>query len=273
VARQRLDRALVERGLVGSRQEAARAIEEHRVLVGGVVAEKPSRQVAPADPIIVAGGGPRFVSRGGAKLDHAIERFGIVVEKRVALDAGSATGGFTDCLLQRGASCVVAVDVGYGQLHERLRADERVHSLERTNVRDLDPQAVREIVGGGGLPSLLSADLSFISLRPLVPVLLGLVDDEADLVLLCKPQFEVGRAIASRGHGVVRSREDRQFAVVELCGTLEAAGAAIMGIVSSPLLGPAGNAEFLLHVRTSGEQGCELDAAIDAALDEAEALE
>jgi 23S rRNA (cytidine1920-2'-O)/16S rRNA (cytidine1409-2'-O)-methyltransferase len=272
VARLRLDRALVERGLVGSRQEAAKAIDEGRVLVAGSVAMKASRQVAVDEPIVLRGSGPRFVSRGGAKLEQALETFSIDVTDRLCLDAGSATGGFTDCLLQHGARRVIAVDVGYGQLHERLRADPRVVSLERRNVRELDPAALVELTGEPALPSLLSADLSFISLRPLVPVLLDLVGDDADLLLLCKPQFEVGKEVASRGHGVVRARQDRASAVVELCGALEASGAAIMGIVHSPLLGPAGNAEFLLHVRTRGESSPLLSAELEAALDAVEAL-
>jgi 23S rRNA (cytidine1920-2'-O)/16S rRNA (cytidine1409-2'-O)-methyltransferase len=272
VARLRLDRALVERGLVRSRQEAASAIEEGRVLVAGSVALKASRQVAAAEPIVLRDGGPRFVSRGGAKLAQALDAFSVDVTGRLCLDAGSATGGFTDCLLQHGARRVIAVDVGYGQLHERLRADPRVVSLERTNIRELDRRTLAQLSGDAELPSLLSADLSFISLRPLVPVLLGLVDDDAELLLLCKPQFEVGKEIASRGHGVVRARADRAGAVLELRGALEASGAAIMGIVHSPLLGPAGNAEFLLHVRTRGESSLLLDAELEAALDAVEAL-
>ncbi len=271
MARQRLDRVLVSRGLVSSRQEASLAIEEHRVLVAGVVAEKASRQVAPEDPIIVTDGGARFVSRGGLKLEHALECFDLQVAGRDALDAGSSTGGFVDCLLQRGAARVVAVDVGYGQLHEKLRSDDRVISLERTNIRQLSAAELRGHLDGA-LATFLSADLSFISLRPLVPVLLDLVEEEADLVLLCKPQFEVGRVIASRGHGVVKERADRRAALVGLCGALSEARAAIMGVVSSPILGPAGNAEFCLHVRPKGDPSPGLDDAIEAALDQAEAL-
>jgi 23S rRNA (cytidine1920-2'-O)/16S rRNA (cytidine1409-2'-O)-methyltransferase len=271
MARQRLDRVLVERGLVSSRQEASAAIEEHRVLVAGVVAEKASRQVAAEDPIVVTDGGTRFVSRGGLKLEHALSRFALDVTDRYALDAGSSTGGFVDCLLQHGARRVVAVDVGYGQLHEKLRQDPRVVCRERTNIRQLSTEELRVDLAGA-LPTFLSADLSFISLRPLVPVLLGLVERSADLVLLCKPQFEVGRAIASKGHGVVRDREDRRAAIEAVCGALGAAGAAIMGVVSSPILGPAGNAEFCVHVRPSGMTTAQLAAQIDEALTQAEAL-
>ena len=272
MARQRLDRALVERGLVGSRQEAVAAIEAHRVLVGGSLAEKPARQVAAGDAIVLTGQGPRYVSRGGAKLARALEAFELSPEGRLCLDAGSSTGGFTDCLLQNGARRVVSVDVGYGQLHERLRQDPRVVVLERTNVRELNPHSLAALILSEERPSLITADLSFTSLRPVVPVLLELLDVPGELLLLCKPQFEVGREVASRGSGVVRDRQDRRSAVLELVATLEASGAAIMGVVSSPILGPAGNAEFLLHARSSGHSAPGLGAALEDALDQAEAL-
>ena len=256
MARQRLDRALVERGLVGSRQEAVAAIEAHRVLVGGSLAEKPARQVAAGDAIVLTGQGPRYVSRGGAKLARALEAFELSPEG----------------LLQNGARRVVSVDVGYGQLHERLRQDPRVVVLERTNVRELNPHSLAALFQSEDRPSLVTADLSFTSLRPVVPVLLELLDAPGELLLLCKPQFEVGREVAARGSGVVRDRQDRRSAVLELVATLEASGAAIMGVVSSPILGPAGNAEFLLHARSSGHSAPGLGAALEDALDQAEAL-
>ena len=272
MTRQRLDRALVERGLVNSRQEAVSAIEDGRVLVGGASATKPARQVSPQEPIVLVGDPPRYVSRGGLKLEGALETFAVDVRDRVAVDAGSATGGFTDCLLQGGAQFVVAVDVGNGQLHERLRSDERVLSLERTNIRDLTREGLGEAIPSGVLPDLLTADLSFTSLRPLLPVLLDLVGPRGELVLLCKPQFEVGREVAAKGKGVVRSRNDRELALRDVIRSLEEAGAAIMGVVNSPILGPAGNAEFLLHVRREGTSTDALDHMVEAALDAAELL-
>ncbi len=199
--------------------------------------------VAPHEPVEVTGPGPRFVSRGGDKLDAALDRFAVPVRGDRALDAGASTGGFTDCLLQRGAREVVAVDVGYGQLHERLRADPRVVVRERTNVRDLAP-------GDLGEPfALVVADLSFISLRTVAVPLVGLAADEADLVWLVKPQFEAGRAEAARGRGVIRDPAVWRRVLDEVRAALAGAGAAIMGAMASPLRGADGNVEFLLHAR------------------------
>ncbi|MEY2434594.1 MAG: rRNA (cytidine1920-2-O)/16S rRNA (cytidine1409-2-O)-methyltransferase [Acidimicrobiaceae bacterium] len=214
-----------------------------RVTVGGALAEKPARLVAPADAIVVQGPARRYVSRGGEKLAAGLDSFGVDVEGRRALDAGASTGGFTDCLLQRGAREVVAVDVGYGQLHERLRGDTRVDLRERTNVRTLDAAAI------GGPVDLVVADLSFISLRSVAPALLACANAGADLVLLVKPQFEAGRAEASRGRGVIRDPEVRARVLEEVCGALTDLGAAIMGTMESPLKGADGNVELLLHAR------------------------
>jgi 23S rRNA (cytidine1920-2'-O)/16S rRNA (cytidine1409-2'-O)-methyltransferase len=199
--------------------------------------------VAPHEPVELTGPGPRFVGRGGEKLDAALARFGVDVEGKRALDAGASTGGFTDCLLQRGASEVVAVDVGYGQLHERLRADGRVVVRERTNVRDLAPGDLGELF------PLVVADLSFISLRTVAEALVGQADPGADLVLLVKPQFEAGRAEAAKGRGVIRDPGVWKRALRDVSAALAAAGAAIMGAMASPLRGADGNVEFLLHAR------------------------
>jgi 23S rRNA (cytidine1920-2'-O)/16S rRNA (cytidine1409-2'-O)-methyltransferase len=190
----------------------------------------------------LVGPAPPFVGRGGEKLDAALERFEIEVAGRWALDAGASTGGFTDCLLQRGASAVVAVDVGYGQLDLGLRQDPRVRVLERTNVRHL----TLEDLGGEPVP-LMVADLSFISLRTVAPALLGLAAAGADLVLLIKPQFEAGRAEASRGRGVIRDPDVWQQILEQVVGTYAQAGADLRGVMASPLLGAEGNAEFLAH--------------------------
>jgi 23S rRNA (cytidine1920-2'-O)/16S rRNA (cytidine1409-2'-O)-methyltransferase len=187
------------------------------------------------------------VSRGGDKLVAGLDGFGIDVIGVRALDAGASTGGFTDCLLQRGAREVVAVDVGYGQLHERLRADERVDVRERTNIRSLDAGAI------GGPVDLVVADLSFISLRTVAPALLACAAPGADLVLLVKPQFEAGRAEASRGRGVIRDADVRARVLEEVIGALTGLGAAIMGTMESPLTGADGNVELLLHARKAAD--------------------
>ncbi len=209
--------------------------------VGGGPALKPARLVRADEPVRLAGQGPRFVSRGGEKLQGALERFAVPVAGTRALDVGASTGGFTDCLLQHGARTVTAVDVGYGQLHERIRADERVEARERTNLRDLG-------AGGLGEPfDVVVADLSFISLRLVMPNLLALARPGAHLILLVKPQFEAGRADADRGRGVIRDPQVWRRVLDDVSAALRARGAAIMDGMVSPLPGADGNVEFLLH--------------------------
>ncbi len=247
-------------------------IEQGRVLVSGSQADKPARLVAPAEPIELRGPAPRYVSRGGDKLHAALERFGIDVTGRRALDAGSSTGGFTDCLLQAGAASVVAVDVGRAQLHERLRGDPRVTSLERHDIRDVTLSTV-----GGAPVDLVCADLSFISLGRVAGSLAGEVAaDGAPVVVLVKPQFEAGRPEASRGKGVIRDPEVHRRTLAEAVGALLASQAAIMGAMPSPITGHAGNVEFLVHAvahaRRPGPVGPELVALgplLDAAVEEA----
>jgi 23S rRNA (cytidine1920-2'-O)/16S rRNA (cytidine1409-2'-O)-methyltransferase len=243
VSRQRLDAELVRRKLAPSREVAVELVNERRVTVKGAIAEKASRLVDRAEPIEVLGPPRPYVSRGGEKLAAALDHFGIDVSRVRALDAGASTGGFTDCLLQRGAAHVVAVDVGHGQLHDRLRGDVRVDVRERTNIRALDAAAI-----GGAVP-LVVADLSFISLRTVAGALLACATPHADLVLLVKPQFEAGRAEASKGKGVIRDPEVRARVVDEVSGAFRALGAAIIGSMESPITGADGNVEFLLHVR------------------------
>jgi 23S rRNA (cytidine1920-2'-O)/16S rRNA (cytidine1409-2'-O)-methyltransferase len=218
------------------------------VTVAGAPVDKPARLVAPSEPIELLGPPPRFVGRGGEKLDAALDAFAVEVAGKRALDAGASTGGFVDCLLQRGAATVVAVDVGYGQLHERLRADPRVDVRERTNVRDL----TQSDVGGGA--DVITADLSFISLTTVASALLGLAGPGADLVLLVKPQFEAGREEAARGKGVIRDPAVWGRVVDEVAAALRDRGAAIMGVMVSPLRGADGNVEFLLHAIAPGER-------------------
>jgi 23S rRNA (cytidine1920-2'-O)/16S rRNA (cytidine1409-2'-O)-methyltransferase len=254
----------VRRGLAPSRQQAQADIAAGRVTVSGAPADKPARLVGPGEPLRVLGPPPRFVGRGGEKLEAALSRFEVAVEGRRAYDLGASTGGFTDCLLQRGAASVVALDVGYGQLHERLRADPRVEVHERTNVRSVQP-------GDLGAPAdVLVADLSFISLRTVLPVVLPLGVPGADLVALVKPQFEAGREEAARGKGVITEPAIWRRVLEEVVGTLEDLGAAIMGAMASPLTGADGNVEFLLHARTPPAQPAGPSSSlVDGALAEA----
>jgi 23S rRNA (cytidine1920-2'-O)/16S rRNA (cytidine1409-2'-O)-methyltransferase len=273
VVRRRLDTELVRRRLATSRHQARALVERGVVLVSGTSADKAGRLVDEAEPVVVLSSGPRFVSRGGEKLDAALAGFAVEVGGRRALDAGASAGGFTDCLLQHGAASVVAVDVGYGQLHPRLRADPRVRVLERTNVRHLDASAA------GGPFEVVVGDLSFISLATVAPVLAGeLASPGADLVLLVKPQFEVGRRDVGRGRGVVRDPALWRLALEGAACALGAAGASIMGAMASPLVGPAGNVEFFLHARAHARSLCApasppapLSVLVEAALAQASA--
>ena len=216
--------------------------------VAGAPAEKASRLVAAEEALRIAGEGPRFVGRGGEKLDAALHHFRVDVSGRPALDAGASTGGFTDCLLQAGATRVVAVDVGRGQLHERLRSDQRVTVLDRTNVRRLTPGRL----GGERFP-VVTADLSFISLRTVAPSLVGLAAPDGDLIVLVKPQFEAGRAEVGRGRGVIRDPEVWEKAVADVAAAFAAEGSDMMGTMRSPLTGADGNVEFLMHLRAPGD--------------------
>ena len=204
--------------------------------------------VAAEEPIVVLGPSPRFVSRGGEKLDAALERFAIDVAGLRALDAGASTGGFVDCLLQRGVSEVIAVDVGRGQLDARLRSDPRVVVREGCNIRSAEPA----VLGDGGPVGVLTADLSFISLRTVATALVRLVRAGGDLVVLVKPQFEAGRVEASRGKGVIREPAVWRDALISVASSLGSAGTGIMGAMASPLRGAAGNVEFFLHAIASG---------------------
>ncbi len=233
-----------------SREQARRLIETGAVLVSGTLADKPGRLVDEAEPVLVQRHTNPFASRGGEKLDAALHRFDIAVTGRRCLDAGASTGGFTDCLLRRGAAHVVAVDVGYGQLLPRLRSSDQVTVLERTNIRHLGLDDV------GGEPfDVVVADLSFISLATVMPDLVALSAPGAAIVALVKPQFEAGRQQTSRGRGVIRDPVVRREALERVASALVAVGATIMGAMASPLLGPAGNAEFLLYGRVHQQAG------------------
>ena len=242
--RQRLDAELVRRGLVGSRVDATRMIESQRVLVNGAVADKASRQVHAGDAVVVQGEPPRFVSRGGEKLAAALSTFDIDVTGRRVLDAGASTGGFTDCLLQNGSAHVVALDVGHGQLHPKVRSDPRVTVIERTHIRDATPELI------GGVADLVTADLSFISIVRVLDALISLATPGADLVLLVKPQFEAGRAEVSKGRGVITDPEVHERVQIEVHAALESRGCVVRGWTVSPIAGGDGNREFLVHATT-----------------------
>ena len=213
------------------------------------MAEKASRQVSPSEPLRVTGPAARFASRGGEKLDAALERFALDVTGLEALDAGASTGGFSDCLLQRGAAHVVAVDVGHGQLHPRLRSDVRVEVIERANIRHLTPAGL-----GGRRFDVVVADLSFISLLTVAGPLVALAKPEAPLVVLVKPQFEAGKAVVSRTKGVVRDPAIWLGVLRNVADGFAATGATVVDGMRSPLLGAQGNVEFFLYVRTGANQ-------------------
>ncbi|WP_320069839.1 TlyA family RNA methyltransferase [Micromonospora sp. RTGN7] len=245
--RNRLDAELVRRSLARSREQAAALVEAGRVQLRGVVARKAAAMVDPADPLLVTGADPvlEYVSRGGHKLAGALTAFapgGLRVAGRRCLDAGASTGGFTDVLLRADAAEVVAVDVGYGQLAWALRTDERVRVLERTNVRTLTPEAI------GGQVALTVADLSFISLRLVLPALAGCTRTDGDLALMVKPQFEVGRERVGAG-GVVRDPGLRAEAVLDVAAAAAALGLGLADVTASPLPGPSGNVEFFVWLR------------------------
>jgi len=242
--RQRLDAELVRRRLVASRSEAQQLIDANRITVNGAVADKPARQVAPGDQLVVVGPPARFVGRGALKLDHALDAFDVDVSGRRALDAGASTGGFTDCLLQRGVAHVVAVDVGHNQLHERLRADDRVTNLERTNVRHIDIDAI------GGVVDLVVGDLSFISLRLVISPLVSVCQPGTDMVLLVKPQFEAGRSEVSKGRGVITDPEVWDRVRQEVSDAFGDHGCEVLDWTDSPITGADGNREFLIHARS-----------------------
>lgn len=259
MAKQRLDTLLAERGLFDSRSRAAASVMagEVRVGSGGRRAEKPGEMVA-LDALLSVDERPRYVSRGGTKLENALRRTGLPVTGRRALDVGASTGGFTDCLLQHGAAEVVAVDVGYGELHHRLRIDARVRVLERTNARSLTPAVV------GSTPDLAVVDVSFISLAKVLPAVVACLAETYDVLALVKPQFEAPREAIGKG-GVVRDSTARRAALVAVghaaLGIEEGVGGkpidppAVLGFYSSGLPGPKGNRETFVWLAESGRAG------------------
>jgi 23S rRNA (cytidine1920-2'-O)/16S rRNA (cytidine1409-2'-O)-methyltransferase len=253
--RRRADTLLAERGLAPSRTAAAATVRAGRVRLGkdGSTVEKPS-ELLPENADLVVDEGEEFVSRGGIKLDNALAKLQVDVQGRRCLDVGASTGGFTDCLLQRGAALVLAVDVGYGQLDWRLRQDSRVLVMERLNARYL---------GDSHLPfrpELITVDVSFISLAKLLPSIVATGADELDLLGLVKPQFEVGKKKVGKG-GVVREAEDRRDAIRQVAKAAQQEGLVVRGIASSGLPGPKGNRETFVWASRTGDP-VDLDAAL-----------
>lgn len=268
----RVDAELVRRGLARSREHAVELVAAGRVLVAGAPATKPATGVTADTPLrVVEGGDERaWASRGAHKLLGALEAFeprGLAVGGRRCLDAGASTGGFTDVLLERGAAEVVAVDVGYGQLVWRLQSDERVTVVDRTNARALTPEQV------GGAVDVVVADLSFISLRLVLPALAACAAPGADLVPMVKPQFEVGRERVGAG-GVVRDPALRAEAVLAVLTTAAGLGLRTRGVTASPLPGPSGNVEYFAWLHRDPEpdptppDGAALAALVDTAVQE-----
>jgi 23S rRNA (cytidine1920-2'-O)/16S rRNA (cytidine1409-2'-O)-methyltransferase len=241
----RLDTLLVERGLAGSRERARAMILAGSVRLNGQPASKAGMAVARDADVTIAVRDHPYVGRGGLKLAHALDAFGIDVAGRLALDIGASTGGFTDVLLQRGAARVVALDVGHGQLDWRLRNDPRVIVLERVNARTLGPADLPEDARAF---DVITIDVSFISLRHILPVLPALMRDRADVVALVKPQFEAGRAEVGKG-GIVRDEGVQRRVVDEVSGAALALGLTRAGLTESPIAGMEGNREFLVHLR------------------------
>lgn len=242
MARRRLDAELVHRRLFASRSAAQAAISAKSVEVDGIVATKAASQVDGEASIRIIGEQSPYVSRGGFKLEAALESFAIEVSGKTAIDVGASTGGFTDCLLQRGAARVAAVDVGYGQLDWKIRQDDRVEVFERMNARYMDISAV------GGPFDIVVADLSFISLRTMRDVLIAAGNSAADWVLLVKPQFEAGKGQVGKG-GIVRDTAVRRQAVMGVVDSFAEVGVGARGLVDSPISGAKGNREFLVWLR------------------------
>jgi 23S rRNA (cytidine1920-2'-O)/16S rRNA (cytidine1409-2'-O)-methyltransferase len=243
VKRERADKRVVDAGLAESRTRAQAMILAGQIVVGDHVVAKPGELVDAEAEVRVKGEPMPYVSRGGLKLAHALEHFAIDVRGLRAVDIGASTGGFTDCLLQRGAVEVCAVDVGYNQLAWKLRDDPRVYALERVNARNLEPETLPF------RPDLAVCDVSFISLTLVLPRIVAALPARATIVVLVKPQFEVGKGEVGKG-GVVRDQEQRRAAVDKCCEAARTLGCEVVGVVESPIRGPAGNVEYLMFART-----------------------
>lgn len=243
--KKRLDIILVEKGLASSRMQAQALIQSGFVRICGELADKPGHTYSEDSAVSVASPPHAFASRGGLKLERALAVFGVPLLDRAVLDVGASTGGFTDCALQHGARCVMAVDVGKGQLAWKLRQDERVQVLEKTNVRYLTAAQLRE------LPDAAVVDVSFISLSLVLPVLNVILPSRADVIALIKPQFEAGKAEAARGEGVIRDPAIHRSVISQVLQVAHKLGWGLNGLTHSPLKGPEGNIEFLAWWKTA----------------------
>lgn len=260
--KERIDVALVARGLCESREKAARLLLAGSVTVDGKRVDKPGVLVAPSADLRVTAR-PKFVSRGGDKLAHALDAFRVSPTGRVCIDVGASTGGFTHCLLESGAARVYAVDVGQGQLDASLRADGRVVVMEKTNARQLPPDAFPDA------PVLATLDVSFISLEKVLPSVFAVLTAEGEAVALVKPQFEIGKGLVGKG-GVVRDAAHHRTVVSRVARFCVLHGWHVRGVTASPLKGPKGNREFFLHLTRTGRTAPDLDALIAKAAESAE---
>lgn len=245
MGKMRLDKLLVERGLVPSRERGQALIIAGQVLVNGQKQDKPGTPVPEESEIRILGEVLPYVSRGGLKLESALKEFALSVEGATALDIGASTGGFTDCLLQHGCKKVYAVDVGYGQMAWKIRQDPRVVTIERVNIRQIDPSLIPE------LADIAVIDVSFISLEKVIPAILRFLKPQSDIVALIKPQFEVGKGQVGKG-GIVRDLAARTAAVDRITSFVREQGCEVKGVIPSPITGQDGNVEFLIHARWRG---------------------
>lgn len=253
--KERLDVLLVSRGLAPSREKAKAMIMEGCVFVENQREDK-AGSTFPADcAITVRGNTLKYVSRGGLKLEKALQRFGVCLEEKVCMDIGASTGGFTDCMLQNGARKVYAVDVGYGQFAWKLRTDGRVVCMEKTNIRYVKPEDISDVL------DFASADVSFISLTKILVPAKELLSEEGQMICLIKPQFEAGREKVGK-KGVVRDREVHKEVILKVAGYAKEIGFAVLGLDFSPIKGPEGNIEYLLHIKKNGKEG--IDEAAEA---------
>lgn len=262
--KERLDVLLVELGEFESREKAKRNIMAGLVFVDGQRVDKAGTKVKRDSDITIKGKALPYVSRGGLKLEKAIKEYGVTVDGKVCMDIGASTGGFTDCMLQNGATKVYSVDVGYGQLDWKLRNDERVVNMERTNIRHVTADDLEEKV------QFVSIDVSFISLKLVLPVAFSLMEDQSEIVFLIKPQFEAGKEEAKKEKGVIKNPKVHQAVIEEIVGFAVKTGFKIKSLTFSPITGPAGNIEFLCHaVKGECEEEIELEGLAESIVERA----